>query len=680
MTIRVALHHQTNYRYDRPVMLGPQVVRLRPAVHCRTPVRAYSLKILPEKHFLNWQQDPQGNFQARLVFPERTRELSLEVDLVADLAVVNPFDFFLESDAVEFPFPYDPVQSAELQPYLIAEPLGPRLGQFVADVPRRSKGTVDFLVDVNSYVHHAVGYIIRMEPGVQTCEDTLTRGSGSCRDSAWLLVQLLRHLGLAARFVSGYLIQLKPDEKPLEGPAGTDHDFTDLHAWAEVYLPGAGWVGLDPTSGLLTGEGHLPLAATADPASAAPIAGGVEACQVEFAVRMSVDRIHEDPRVTKPYTDSQWADIESLGRQVDRALADGDVRLTMGGEPTFVSIDDMDGAEWNTAAVGPAKRRLAGTLFRRLARRFASGPLLHFGQGKWYPGESLPRWALTCYWRKDGVPVWRRPELVADDETRDPVGPEQARAFTEALERRLRLGSDCAIPGYEDAWYYLWKERRLPTNVDPLDSRLDDPEERARLARIFTWGLGKVVGYAVPLRPTGPLSERRWETGPWFFRQEHMFLLPGDSPMGLRLPLDSIPWTPPELRETEPPRDPFEPRGPLPAAWRQNGQAAHYGDGSSRRGSAGVRVCVPQHAMAGGPGLHGERHGFGADFDAASAAPNAALQAEPVAALPGVVRTAMCVEPRDGRLMVFMPPVPYLEDYLELVAAVEDTAAELTSR
>ena len=263
--------------------------------------------------------------------------------------------------------------------------------------------------------------MIRLEPGVQTCEETLTLGSGSCRDSAWLLVQVLRHLGLAARFVSGYLIQLKPDVKPLDGPPGPQSDFTDLHAWAEVYLPGAGWVGLDPTSGLLAGEGHLPLAATPEPDSAAPITGGVDPCDVDFAFQMSVSRVDEAPRVTKPYTrramgrpSSSWA------RRSTPAWTPLDVRLTMGGEPTFVSIDDMEGPEWNMAADSPQKRRLAGVLLRRLAHRFGHGALLHFGQGKWYPGESLPRWALGCYWRKDGEPIWRNPELISADDPGPP--------------------------------------------------------------------------------------------------------------------------------------------------------------------------------------------------------------------------------------------------------------------
>ena len=345
MAIHVALHHQTRYRYDRQVSLGPHIVRLRPAPHCRTRIFAYSLKVLPKDHFINWQQDPQSNYLARLVFPQPTTELFVEVDLVAQMAVFNPFDFFLEPQAEQYPFPYDPAATRELRPFRETEPAGPMLSAFLARVPRASTRTMDFLVGLNRLVQNEIGYVIRMQPGVQTCEQTLTLRSGSCRDSAWLLVQIMRHLGLAARFVSGYLIQLVADVKPLEGPAGPTADFTDLHAWTEAYLPGAGWVGFDPTSGLLAGEGHIPLACTPDAGSAAPISGLLDPCNTEFSHEMTVQRICESPRVTKPYTGEQWHAIEKLGHQVDADLRSGDVRLTMGGEPTFVSLDDADGAE-----------------------------------------------------------------------------------------------------------------------------------------------------------------------------------------------------------------------------------------------------------------------------------------------------------------------------------------------
>ena len=644
MSIRVALHHQTIYKYDRAVTLGPQIVRLRPAPHSRTPIASFALKILPAEHFINWQQDPHGNFLARLVFPNPTRELNLQVDLIADMMVINPFDFFLEPHAERFPFRYESDLRSELEPYLKAdgEP-GPYLRRFLDSIDRTERHSIDFLVALNSQLQQSIRYLIRMETGVQSSEETLSQQSGSCRDSAWLLVETLRHLGLAARFVSGYLIQLKPDLKPIEGPEGPSGDFTDLHAWTEVYLPGAGWVGLDPTSGLFAGEGHIPLAATPHPQSAAPISGVVSPCQVEFHHAMSVARIHEDPRVTKPYSDEQWRQILELGDRVDTELASGDVRLTMGGEPTFVSIDDMDGEEWNTAAMGPTKRRLAGDLIRRLREKFAPGALLHAGQGKWYPGESLPRWAFTCYWRQDGHPLWRNPALLAIPDRDYGVDQPQAQAFAEALADRLTVGAENVIAAYEDPLAYIHKESLLPVNVDPLDNKLDDPEERDRMRRVFSRGLGNPSGFVLPLQRAKGKSGPEWQTGLWMLRARHLFLMPGDSPVGYRLPLQGLPAGPPQIVWLV---DPMAPRPPLPAPARvQESQ---------------LKPDMPEGAVS----------------------PRQRQNPQPAPAPQGAspestVRTALAVEARQGQLCVFFPPMTSAEDYLDLLGAVEDTAARL---
>ncbi|TPG22911.1 DUF2126 domain-containing protein [Variovorax guangxiensis] len=706
MSIHAALHHVTHYKYDRPVQLGPQVVRLRPAPHCRSNVISYSLRIEPEQHFVNWQQDPFANYQARLVFPEKTTEFKVTVDLVVEMAVYNPFDFFLEPQAENFPFKYTAEQADELAPYLVVEPATPRVQAYLDKIDRTEKRSIDFLVAINQQVQSDVDYLIRMEPGVQTPEETLTNGSGSCRDSGWLLVQLLRHMGLAARFVSGYLIQLTPDVKALDGPSGTTVDFTDLHAWCEVYLPGAGWVGLDATSGLLAGEGHIPLACTPTPSSAAPIEGVVDDAEVEFGHEMVVTRIHESPRVTKPYTDEQWAEVLALGDAVDKRLAAGDVRLTMGGEPTYVATSDRDAAEWNTDALGPTKRGYATELVQKLRAEYGDGGFLHFGQGKWYPGEQLPRWALSIFWRADGQTVWHNPELFADERVPTHYTSEDARRFTTVLAHRLGLTERYMQPGYEDTYYYLWRERRLPVNVDPFDSKLDDEMERVRLRRVFTQKLDAVIGYMLPIEPGNAdadapaLEGPGWKTGPWFLRDDRMYLIPGDSPMGYRLPLDSQPWASkgdyPYLVD----RDPTAPLGSLPdytdyraryaglpTGPKDDLGAVPYAFGAPPQTPAALRMQAPGTATSTsattGPGA--------APADGTD--PTTPRQPRRGESASWITRTALCVEVRDPRrangpaaekvgnssgvLYVFMPPLRRLEDYLDLVAAIEATAQQL---
>ena len=664
MSIHVALNHLTRYRYDRLVALSPQVVRLRPAPHSRTPILSYSLKITPAQHFINWQQDPQANYLARLVFPEKTREFCVEVDLVASMSVINPFDFFPEPYAATFPFAYEEWQQEELEPYLHCLPLTPLFGELLASVPRAPRGSVDFLVDLNRQIQRAVSYVIRLEPGVQTPEETLALGRGSCRDSAWLLVQLLRHLGLAARFVSGYLIQLVPDLKSLDGPSGTDHDFTDLHAWCEVYLPGAGWIGLDPTSGLFAGEGHIPLACSPQPSSAAPITGFTEECECEFEHHMRIERCWQAPRVTLPYSDGQWLAIDRLGERIDAELASGDVRLTMGGEPTFVSIDDHDGAEWNTDALGPSKRLRAAELYQRLREKYAPHGLQHFGQGKWYPGEQLPRWSLNCFWRRDGQPVWNDPALYADEGRDHGADAALAGRFLEALAERLRIDRRHVFPAYEDVYYYLWREHRLPANVDPLDSRLDDALERERLLRVFRQGLDHVVGHVLPIRrvPTGG-----WQSGPWFLRGGRCHLIPGDSPIGYRLPLDSQPWVRKEHYPYIHTPDPTQAFPPL----REHAEIRAQFAVSHSAGFAAEEAAISGDRFGERELQHvSEAIGHAASVQAGTWRQDAAAD---------VVRTALSAQARHGVLYLFMPPTEALDDYLELVAALEATAEALAT-
>jgi uncharacterized protein (DUF2126 family)/transglutaminase-like putative cysteine protease len=642
MSIHAALTHRTRYQYATPVALGPQVIRLRPAPHCRTRILSYSLRISPAEHFLNWQQDPLGNFMARIVVPEKTDEFTVQVDLVAEMAVFNPFDFFLEPEAENYPFRYEAGLAKELEPYLEVERAGPRVEAWLSKLDLKPEPTTDFLVRIVRQLHAEVAYIVRLEPGVQDCEETLSRGSGSCRDSAWLLVQIMRKLGVAARFVSGYLIQLEPDIKATDGPSGAASDFTDLHAWTEVYLPGAGWIGLDPTSGLLAGEGHLPLACAPHYSGAAPISGTSESPQVDFEFEMQVARVHESPRVTKPYTEDQWSRIDTLGVAVDQRLEAQDVRLTMGGEPTFVSAENLESAEWNTAALGAHKRELATSLIKRLRERFAPGGMLHFGQGKWYPGESLPRWAFALYWRDDDRPLWRDDQLIAAGGRDEAADAGDAKAFAEALAETLGVPADCVSAAYEDPAPYLLREQQLPENVDPSDSRLKDPEERARLARVFELGLGEPAGYVLPLQRWNAPHQRRWYSERWTTRRGHLFLVPGDSPIGFRLPIGSLPHLPESQYPYSLPADPFAPKASFPEAGRP---------------------LPPQQAVRAAASTTGNRQLIVGQRRRGDANRS--------------VRQALTVEPRDGQLWVFLPPTETADDYVDLIDCIESTAARL---
>jgi uncharacterized protein (DUF2126 family)/transglutaminase-like putative cysteine protease len=608
MGIQVALKHETRYRYERPVLLGPQTIQLRPAPHCRTQILSYSLDVTPADRVLSWQFDPLANHIARAIFPSRTTDFVVQVNVVADLEPVNAFAFLLQPGFETVPFCYSPELARDLEPFLAVEPPGPLLHAFIANIPSGPQPTVSFLVDLNARVRDAIDYVTRLEHGVQRCEETLALGSGSCRDSAWLLVQICRQLGIAARFVSGYLIQLADDDQGAADPTGPKVDSADLHAWAEVYLPGAGWIGMDPTSGLLTAEGHIPLACSSTPSGAAPIGGTVEPADVEFTHRVSVRRLNEGLRLSKPYSDQDWAQVRELAHALDRELIAQDVRLTMGGEPTFVGIDEPESPQWNLEALGTLKRTRGLALLRSLRERTAPGALLHFGQGKWYPGEELPRWAFHCISRNDGVPVWEKGDLFALEGREYDFGDSDALSFLQALSRRLEVSAETILPAIESS----------------------EPDV-----------LREPTGYILPLRRRQPDGRLAWSSQLWFDRPERFILSPGDSPIGYRIPVSMMPWVAPDTLVYEYERDAkgeaLTDRVELPA------QPARRPDLFDREPSPDTLPPIPEDG----------------------------------AAATELIRPALCVQVREGRLHVFLPYVPVLADYLDLIAAVEDTCQHL---
>ncbi|MCC5816735.1 MAG: transglutaminase family protein [Leptospira sp.] len=650
MSIKISLTHRTTYTYDRDVTLSPHIIRLRPAPHTRIPILSYSLQILPEEHFINWQQDPFGNYQARYVFPKKTRKFEVLVDLTAEMRVFNPFDFFVESSAENFPFTYSDLLRRELTPYLQTEPPTPQLEKYMKTIDRKSRSINDFLVYINQKIANDIGYIIRMEPGIQSPETTLTLGSGSCRDSAYLLIQILRHLGIAARFVSGYLIQLKADTVPIDGPPGPSTDFTDLHAWAEVFLPGAGWVGLDATSGLLAGEGHIPLACTPEPESAAAVTGAVDEAKSEFEFEMKIQRIFESPRVTKPYTENQWNEIIQLGNLIDKEQKKSDMKLTIGGEPTFVSSKNREAEEWNYTALGEEKYTMSEELLQRLKKDFANaGALIQYCQGKWYPGELLPRWSLNCYWRKDGEPLWKNEHFIARDDASKGYGLKEAEVFIKTFSKVVDVETENVIPCYEDVVYYTWKEASYSEAINQEINRLNafEQAERKRLLALLDKGLEKETGYVLPLE--FDVMGGCWSSNRWTFKRNKLFLHPGDSPMGFRLPLDSIEGE----HYSYPTQDPMSFPKKLPS----------YEEFVSR-------CKVPEL----------DQNSIGT-FDIPSATAEELLQQEKdnlpaknkKSKMKKLARTAISTEIRNGNLRVFLPPLYSLENFLELIAALEIT-------
>jgi uncharacterized protein (DUF2126 family)/transglutaminase-like putative cysteine protease len=583
------------------------------------------MKITPKEHFINWQQDPFGNYLARIVFPEKVKEFGIDVEIIADLITINPFDFFVDDSAKDFPFTYDKELKKELAPYLEVDENGKKLKSFMKTLDLKPRPIIDFLVYLNTEIYKHLNYTLRLDPGVQTCETTLDKKLGSCRDYAWLFVQVLRHLGLAGRFVSGYLVQLKADEKSLDGPSGPEEDFTDLHAWTEVYLPGAGWVGLDATSGLFAGEGHIPLACTPSFESAHAIEGLGDKCETEFEYSNTVTRIFESPRVTKPYREDQWDAIYKLGFDVDKELEANDVRLTMGGEPTFVSIDDMESPQWNTEADGEHKRELADKLSRKLLASFTKGGMLHYAQGKWYPGEPIPRWQTSIIWRKDGKQIWKNPELFADMNETYTYTNDDAQKFIDTLALTLGVSPKNVIKAYEDPVYYIMKEAELPLDVDPMKVDLKDPLERQNIAKVLAQGLNKEVGYVLPLN----FGEVKWLSSGWAFRRGELFLTPGNSPLGLRLPMSSLEQ---------------KPKAELPMHFEPDLFADVPGFDKLRKDAREryektIKLKDPQDSI--------------------------------------FVRTALNIEIRDGKLYIFLPPLNHTQAFLDLMVSIEEVAKTL---
>ncbi len=615
MSTRISLRHRIEQRFSRAVRLSTHWLRLRPAPGGRSRVTAYSLKVEAQPHWLNWLRDPLENYVGRLDFPEPVTRLGLDVELIAELEPMNPFDFLVEPYAAEYPFDYPKQLQKELAPYLAAPASGARLDAWLDALDPRLGYIMDFLRQVNSRVNASVPRVLPADSGAIDLEATLASGTGSSRAVAWLATLALRDLGMAARLVSGYRVFL------------TREPSASLHAWTEVYLPGAGWVGMDPAGGLFTHEGYLPLAAAPDPLRAQPLVGYHEACEEELAESVSIRRLESDAP-GRPFPGVGWGDVQAVGRQMDADLRAADVELTVQTELSFVPAGEPHLPEWNRTALGPGKRRVAQELLMRLRDRLAPGGVLQASQGEWFAGEPLPRWRLSCWWRVDGEPVCRDPVRLNWVGAREGVTLEDAERFGRTLARALGLAPECLVAAHEDGLHSLWRDETRQ-NPGAIWRDLREPERRRELADKLSHSFGEPRGYVLPLGWNA--VEGHWTSQPWRFRRSGLFLTPGDSPMGYRLPLESLPLEAQEAAAPE--RCHFDERPVLP---RVHGEV-------SARLSRMLRPASEEGA------------------DEGSETP----------------RTAVCLEIRESRLHCFLPPLTHLEYFLDLVAAIEATARAL---
>ena len=678
MSTRIALTHTIDRRYARRLVLPTHWLRLRPAPHTKAAIEAYSLSVGTEPHFLNWVRDPFENHLARLDLPEPVFGLNMAVDIVADLAPANPFDFLTEPYAASFPFEYPEQLQKELTPYLHLPKAGPRLADYLGALDADSAYIIEKLGKLTGNVHRSLAIVGSAQPGAVDLEDVVKRGTASPWEAAWLMAVSLRHLGVAARFTAGYRVVLASEAVPIHAWTADAEDSetslwldsASLHAWCEVFLPGAGWIGLDPSAGLFTHEGYIPLTATPDPLRALPwvaeVAEPGKPAEVpppdESFESIAVRRLIAAAEPS-PYSDAQWGDISALGQSVDARLATAGISLAMG-QTLNLTSPYSDSIEWATTALGPRKRAAAEDLLARLRLKVAPGGVLHESQGEWFGGETLPRWKLSCFFRADGEPIWRNssllgcslgngPETAASGPVRpqgpgarlprssepgaaEGASPADAGHFAEMLARKLGVFPEFVMPAHEDQLYELW-QNRAHIQFKPPSEALSNPVQRRALAVKLSQTRLEPVGYVLPLRWDGVAG--RCISGAWTFRRGALYLVPGDSPMGFRLPLDALPAGDDSAEPLDPERCHFEDRPLL---------ASLYGEPSARLTS----------------------------FIHTPPAPEATDQ-DGVQGLARVPRTALCAQMRNGRLWVFLPPLTHLEHWLELVNAIEATALSL---
>ena len=617
--IRVALHHKTRLPVRPPVTLSPQVVRLRPAPHSRTPVTGYSLRIEPSQHFINWQQDPQGNFLARARLPG------------ADDGLLARSRSGRRDDGD---------QPVRLLPRAAGRALSVRLRRAAAagtgavpgrgarraaaaGVPRVDAARADprpstFLVDLNRRLQHDIRYVIRMEPGVQTSEETLE-----------LATRFLPRLVVAAgrgAAPSGLRRALRL------GLSDSAHSPTRSRSTARP--------GPTPTSPICTrgprcicraragsastrrrdcsrarGTSRSPPRRAAE--SAAPVTGLVSPSEVEFHHEMSVTRVHEDPRVTKPYTDEQWQAIAVARRSRGRASWPP----ATCGSRWAASRRSCRSTTW-TARSGtrrPWARRSGGWARRcsaACATRSRPGACCTSGRASGIRASRCRAGPTPATGATDGVPLWRDPALVGDPDRDYGFGTDDARAFAEALAERLAVGARTSSPPTRTRSPTSTRSARSRSTSIPRTTSSTIPKSASGCAACSAAASARRPGSCCRSRACRARTVPRGSRACGCCAARHLFLVPGDSPVGFRLPIDSLPGRDPafEVVPADPlaPREPFGPgasaaplrvRGrrrtaPARAATRPGGrrQPRAGADAAGRRRTRARRTCARRSA------------------------------------------------------------------------------------
>src|SRR5215469_5661941 len=464
--MRLKIENWMRYAYDKAVGFSTHVVRLYPRTDQSIVTHRHHTTINLESD-IQYRRDLFDNLVANCFLPKAGEVLEIRVALELELWPKNPFHFLLAPHALQLPLQYTPEEERILTPYKIIAPEE----QAETDEIWRLDGkrdTVGALVELAKTIRAEIAYEVRLEGDARLPSETIELRSGACRDTSLLCATILRKIGLAVRVVSGFLCEFHVDVEDRRSESG-------LHAWIEAYLPGAGWIGIDPTNGTFCDHRFIPTAVGIRMQDVAPVQGSFFGKATgHFDSHLDLNLITE-------------RDMSKIAAQVEKTLASEGVTLTMGGEPTFIPAKP-DAPEWNFAAIGPAKLKYAYAFAEKLVETSCPEAITLYTPGKFYPGEINPRWALWVLHSSSKEP------FGVDPNAKD--GPPDQKTLKSIREQLLqKLGLD-------DHWLRAVdpRDRKKQIWVLPLDCQVD-----------------------------------KWVSQKWNFRR--LDLSEAEGPAGLRLPM-----------------------------------------------------------------------------------------------------------------------------------------------